>query len=177
MSAEAREQLLERAIAANAAYYNTQRNYTFDGRTFPAYAEFHTHGEQYVLTKRAKLWEVNTHDYLFFDSVEQLDVEGLKDAISYMTTSALRKVSPGPNHMSSAISLIIISDSVTDDAIKLAKKTKFRKNYKLSIHGWSDLRLAVVDLSRPAGRQVYCNTFGKQMAEMLKANLQLINKK
>lgn len=63
--------LLNRVLAAHEAYYDIRRNYLFEGRCFAAFAEFHTYGEKYVLTKRAKLWEVNTHDFMFFETVKK----------------------------------------------------------------------------------------------------------
>ena len=68
-----RVDLLNRVLAAHEAYYDIRRDYLFEGKRFPAFAEFHTYGEKYVLTKRAKLWEVNTHDFMFFEMVDELD--------------------------------------------------------------------------------------------------------
>ena len=176
MSAESRNDLLERVVAANSSYYTMQRDYTFAGETFPAYGEFHTAGEQYVLVKRAKLWEVNTHDYLFFMSLPSLSVEELNKAVEFMTTQAIRKVSPGPDHMSSALSLVILADVIDEEASKALKKVKFRKNYRLSIPGWSDLRVAAVNFSAPQGSQLISNSMGKPLIEMLEGNLELTNK-
>ena len=51
-----RTDLLERILAAHKSFYDIRRDYLFEGRTFPAFAEYHTYGEKYVLVKRAKLW-------------------------------------------------------------------------------------------------------------------------
>ena len=103
-----RTDLLERVLAAHKSFYDIRRDYLFEGRTFPAFAEYHTYGEKYVLVKRAKLWEVNTHDFMFFECVDELDETQLAEEISFMQEKALRKVDAGPNHMSSALSLVII---------------------------------------------------------------------
>ena len=173
MTDSRRDDLLERVIAAHEGYYDILRDHEFEGRTFPAFASFHTYGEQYVLVQRAKLWEVETHDYIFFVKADVLNETLLREEIEFVITKGLRKVSPGPNHMSSALSLVIVANSVTDGAAKLAKKAKFRKNYKFSLHGWSDLRLAVVDCSEGAERPVITNAAGKPMAELLASNLDL----
>lgn len=169
-----RDDLLERVIAANAGYYDIIRDHQFEGRTFPAFASFHTHGEQYVLTKRAKMWEVDSHDYLFIDTADALSASSLADEIGFVCEQGLKLVEPGPNHMSSGLSLIVIADSVDDDAMKLARKSKFRKNFKFSLQGWADLRVAVIDLSRERGKQVVTNAAGKGLAKMLEGNLALI---
>lgn len=176
MSSEQREQLLERITLANSSYYDIEKGHSFEGRTFPVFAEFHTSGEQYVLTKRAKLWEVNTHDYLFVLSEESVDEDFIKELYTFMTTKGLTKVQPGPNHMSSALSVMVLADHISDAAMKMIHKAKFRKNYLLSFHGWTDLRLAAVDLSRDPKKQIVSNSMGKPLAEMLKSNLQLTDK-
>ena len=50
--------VLKRILAAHEAFFDVHRDYEFAGRSFPGFAEFHSFGEQYVLVKRAKLWEV-----------------------------------------------------------------------------------------------------------------------
>lgn len=165
--------LLNRIVAAHESYYDIRRDYLFEGRRFPAFAEFHTFGEQYVLVKRAKLWEVNTHDFMFFEIADVLDEEALQTVVEFMTTKAIRKVNPSANHMSSALTLVIIANQCTDEAFKHVKSLRFRKNYRFGLHGWTDLRLAVVDLSRPQGKEVVTNAAGKQLKEALAGNLAL----
>ena len=159
-----RTDLLERVLAAHKSFYDIRRDYLFEGRTFPAFAEYHTYGEKYVLVKRAKLWEVNTHDFMFFECVDELDETQLAEEISFMQEKALRKVDAGPNHMSSALSLVIIANRTTEAARKLAKRTRFHKEY----------RFAVADLSLPTDKSVVVNNAGKQLKEVLSSNLALI---
>lgn len=168
-----RVDLLNRVLAAHEAYYDIRRDYLFEGKRFPAFAEFHTYGEKYVLTKRAKLWEVNTHDFMFFEIVDELDETHLLDAVNFMTTKAIRKVDPSPNHMSSALTLVIIANRCTDEAFKRVRSIRFRKNFWLGFRGWTDLRLAVVDLSRKPGTEIETNAAGKQLKEALVSNLAL----
>ena len=172
-SADKREDLLNRVLAAHEAYYDIRWDYRFEGKQFPAFAEFHTYGEKYVLTKRAKLWEVNTHDFMFFELANKLDENTLSDAVNFITTKAIRKVNPSPNHMSSALTLVIIANQCTNEAFKQAKSTRFRKSFYLGFRGWTDLRLAVVDLSRESGKEVVTNAAGKQLKDALVSNLAL----
>lgn len=172
-AADKREDLLNRVLAAHEAYYDIRRDYRFEGKWFPAFAEFHTYGEKYVLTKRAKLWEVNTHDFMFFELADKLDEDALSDAVNFITTKAIRKVDPSPNHMSSALTLVIIANQCTNEAFKQAKSTRFRKIFYLGFRGWTDLRLAVVDLSRESGKEVVTNAAGKQLKDALVSNLAL----
>lgn len=167
---DAKQLMLERLLAAHEAWFDVSRDYEFAGRTFGGYAEFHSHGEQYVLVKRAKLWEVDTHEYLFLHIEQRVDADTLAQLVSFMKEEALRKVQPRPNHMSSYLSLVVIADAVDDDARRAVRTTRFRKNFKLGLQGWVDLRLAVVDLSHS---DVVTNAAGKELVRTLKANLAL----
>lgn len=111
---------------------------------------------------------------MFFECVDELDEAQLAEKISFMQEKALRKVDAGPNHMSSALSLVIIANRTTEAARKLAKKTRFHKEYRFGFRGWTDLRLAVVDLSLPTDKSVVANNAGKQLKEALSSNLALI---
>lgn len=167
---DAKRLMLERLLVAHEAWFDVARDYRFAGRTFAGYGEFHSHGEQYVLVKRAKLWEVDTHEYLFLHMEERLDARTLTELVSFMKEEALGKVRPRPNHMSSYLSLVVIADAVDDDARRAVRRTRFRKNFKLGLQGWTDLRLAVVDLSR---NDVVANAAGKELVRTLEANLAL----
>lgn len=160
--------VLKRILTAHERWFDVQREYEYAGRTFPGYAEFHSYGEKYVLVKRAKLWEVDTHEYLFFVLANRLDETQVRDLVSFMENDGLAKVVPEPNHMSSAISLVIVADSCTEEALRLVRKTKFRKNFAFGIRGWADLRVAVADLST---KRVTTNAMGKQLKQTIEANL------
>lgn len=162
------ELMLKKLLAAHETWFDVHRDFELAGRTFPGFAEFHSLGEQYVLVKRAKLWEVATHEYLFFDVVDALDGDGLARSVDFMKLEALKLVEPKPNHMSSNISLVVIANTVGEGVDRAVRKVRFRKNFKWGLWGWSDLRVAVVDLER--GR-ILTNAAGKTLRATLEANL------
>lgn len=165
-----RDIAIKRLLAAHEAYYDVTRDYAFEGRQFAGYAEFHSHGEQYVLSRRAKLWEVDAHEYIFFDSVAHLTDAYLVDAVQFVETKGIAKVKPVPNHMQSFLTLVIVADEVDDAAAKTARHQRFRKNFALGIRGWADLRLAIVNLS---DNGIITNGMGKELRETLEANVSL----
>ena len=167
MSVPTKETVLKRLLLAHRAYFDVQENHEYQGRVFPGYAEFHSHGEQYVLVKRAKLWEVDAHQYLFFVVTELLDERLLDDLVGFMKNEALGKVEPRPNHMSSDLVLVVVADSVDQGAATKLKRVRFRKSYRFGLWGWSDLKLAAVDL---AGRRVVSNGAGKELCSTLESN-------
>lgn len=177
MTEDVRTDLLERLLAAHGSHYDILRDYLFEGRVFSAFAEYHSFGAQFVLVKRAKLWEANVHEFLFFDVVNSFNEEDLEVAKNFMMEKAFRKVAAGTNHMSSAVTLVVIAHSVSDGAAEKLRKVSYRKNYKLGFHGWADLRLAVVDTSRPYNEAVFVNTAAKNLKTTIEQNFKLVIEK
>ncbi|MBQ9059348.1 MAG: hypothetical protein IJ125_09215 [Atopobiaceae bacterium] len=163
-----RERFLKRLLRGYEAWYDVEQNYEFAGRRFAAYAEYHAHGEHYMLVKRAKLWEADVHQYLFFESCHRLDEEALEALVAYMKTQALSKVCPENNHMSSDLGLIIVADEIDDAANALLKRTRYKKNYSFGLRGWSDLKLVAVDMNK---RHVVSNPAGKDMRQSIEKSL------
>lgn len=164
---EVRLAALERILAAHEGFFDIQRNYAFAQRTFPGYGEFHAEASRYVLAKRAKLWEVSAHEYLFFLEMPHLDKAAFDDAVAFITKDALEKVQLSANHMTSYLSLVIVADTVEEGVLRAVRKTRFRKNFCWGIKGWADVRLAVVDLSCGL---VETNAMGKELRATLEAN-------
>lgn len=164
------ELVLERLLAAHGAWFDVSRDVTVAGRAFRALAQFHSFGEQYVLVKRVKLWEAEEHEYMLFDVRDHIDAEAARSYVEFMKNEALELVKPEPNHMSSFRTLVVITNSASDEACSLFRKTSHRKNFMWGIRGWSDVRLALIDLSKPQGSRVVCNGAVKCIRKSLEAN-------
>lgn len=161
------DRALNRILKAHEQWYDVQRNYEFAGRVFPGYAEFHARSEQYVLVKRAKLWGANTHEYAFFLVFDHLDAQAYDDLLAFAKEKGMEKVQPEPDHMSSYLTLVVLARSVADDIPSLVRATRFRKNLKLGLRGWVDLRVGVVDFGK---RRVCVNAMGRDMRDTLVGN-------
>lgn len=164
------ELVLERLLAAHGAWFDVSRDVSVAGRAFRALAQFHSFGEQYVLVKRVKLWETEEHEYMLFDVRDHIDAEAARSYVEFMKNEALELVKPEPNHMSSFRTLVVIANSASDEACTLFRKANHRKNFMWGIRGWSDVRLALIDLSKPQGSRVVCNGAAKRIRKSLEAN-------
>ena len=71
-------------------------------------------------------------------------------------------------HMTTFLSLVIVAESADTNAKELVRKTKYRKNFSFSLKGWTDLRLALIDLSDSS---ITTNPQGKELINTLEANL------
>lgn len=160
--------LLERLLAAHAESFDVEHTCEFAGRAFHGHARFHSAGERYVLTRRAKLWGVNVFEHILFLCIDHLDQALLDELVAFMRTDALQEVELVPDHMTTYLSLVLIADSADDEALRAVRKTSFRKNFAFGLKGWADLRLCAVDLSTNI---VAANAMGKDLAKTIEANL------
>ena len=163
---EKKQKLFEQVLDGYRGYFDIYENSEYP--QFIATAQFHSRSEKYVLTEHAKLWAAEAHEYVFFAECENLDIVAWQELASKATEYGLALVKPHSEHMYSYISLVVLADSVDETALKEIKKTKFHKSFKFSIHGWADLRCAVVNLS---GNTIITNSAGKDMRKSLKRYL------
>lgn len=169
----AARELLERLLVAHEAYFDVERDHHFAGRRFEGYAELHSSASQYVLSKRAKLWETSSHEYMFFALTPRLDAALLDEYASFMKNEAIGKVKPGGNHMNSFLTLVIISDFAEDGAMRRVRRLRFRKNFAFGLRGWADLRICIVSL---ADQRVCANPMGRALVPTIEANLRIISR-
>lgn len=134
---------------------------------FCALAEFHAHGEQFFLTKAAKVADIDTNEYVFFAQEKFLDKERLASLAETAWERGLGFVKPYFGHKNSDVSLVILADEGDSAAKKFVKKFRRYKSYKFGFYGWSALNVSFCDFS---SRKVFSNARG----ENLKQNLQKI---
>lgn len=156
---------LETLLDMHEAYYDVERAHDFAGLRFEGYAEFHAESSQYVLAKRAKLWGVNTHEYVFFKTLGRASVDEVSELVEFMTTRALDKIELNPEHMTSYLTLVIIANEADGDVDRLVRATRFRKSFAFGLKGWADLRMALVDLS---DCRIIANRQGEDIADTLR---------
>ena len=131
-------------------------------------AEFRSHNEQYFLVRSAHIADIDSNEFVYFATAEELTEEKLSELVTTAWTEGLKKVRPYNGHRNSDVTLIIISKSTTPEAENIIKKTKLYKSYKFSFHGWSHFKLAVVELN---SQGIYFNKFGKDYLKLLKNNI------
>ena len=73
--------------------------------------DFHAHSEKYVLTKKAKLWQAESHEYVYLFSVPHLTEEIYRACQTAAYARGMEKVKPGPDHMYTYITAAFVCDS------------------------------------------------------------------
>lgn len=151
-----REEVLSKICKSYQAYYDL--NEETPEEPFAAEASFHSHDDAFFIVHAAVIGESESNEYVFFADEESLSKEKLEELDKTAWEKGISRVKPHEHHRNTDITLIIVADVVSDEAIKLTKSIKHYKNYRMSLHGFSHYRLAVVDL---ANKKVYCNRIGR----------------
>ncbi len=157
------EAAAERLKQAYAAYYDIES--VEDGTGLRAICSFHSRDSQYVLVKKAELWAAETHEYLYLWAAERLDGAMVDEIFRRVLEDGMPRVKPHREHMSTYLRAVALYETAGEDALAKLKKLKKRQDYKLSLHGWMEFRIAAVDLSTV---EVTANRSGRVMEKDLK---------
>ena len=153
--------ILQAVLRSFVRYYNLRENPT---PPFAAEAEFHSHSEQYFLTRAAHIADIDSHEYVFFAEEDNLTPECLEELARKAWDEGLSRVEPGPGHRNSDVTLIIIASTIEETAFRQVSKIKRSKSYRFSLHGWSNFRVLAYEVS--SGR-VACNRSGKSLKKVI----------
>lgn len=140
-----RNEVFEKVIKAFQGYYNVK---TEDVKEpFMAEAEFHSHDVNYFLSKSAKLFECDSNEYVYFASLDQLDLSHLQKMDEIAWNDGLSKVNLEGSHKATDVTMIVIADHIASDCISAIKKMKHYKSYMFTLKGWSNYRLIALEVS------------------------------
>jgi len=169
MTLEQRQQKLDQLLLAYQRYFDIKRDVEIEGDTFGAEAHFHSTSEKYVLVKKAKLWSLENNEYAYFYTTAHLDTEELDRIQKKALAAGSKLVVPHSEHMYSYVTLVILADEIDEAAAEALKKIRFEKNFRLSLHGWMEFRIAAISF---ADDKIITNRAGKGVREILEQNLQ-----
>ena len=133
-----------------------------------AQMDFYAYSSKYVLSKKAKLWEANSFEYVYLFSVPHLTKE-IYDACEKLAyDKGMARVKPGPNHMYTYITALFVCDSCDEEARKALKRCKLYKSFRMSYWGWMDFHTALAVLTEES---VSTNRSGHSAAQVLNRGL------
>ncbi len=142
-----RDEIFEKLMESYSVYYNITRYDDKDKADFDAEAVFDSKGEQYFLIKAAKVAEMNTAEYVYFKKIGKLSADVLKELDIKAWEQGISHVDPSPRHKNTDAVLIVVADSIDEDAMALVKSLKHSKNYRFALHGYSNYRLVAIEAS------------------------------
>ena len=160
-------QLSERVVQdlkkAYAAYFDVEE--IDDGTALKALCSFHVRDSQYVLVKKAELWAAENHEYLYLWDAGELDEAAVEEIFRRTLADGEPRVRPHSQHMYTYLTAVVVCGSVDRETLEQLKKLRKRREFRLSLHGWMEFRIAAVDLSTG---EITVNRAGKAMVKDLK---------
>ena len=161
------QERLDRLLNAYSYHYDIAREVTGEGGSFPATACFFLRDENYLISKKHVLSAVENHEYVYFYLTEHLDAATLQKQIAISREAGMSNIKPNREHMSSFVTLVILADTIDPEAKTLIKKTRFRKNFRLALHGWMEYHIAAMEIST---NSFLSNPAGKEARKLLEGN-------
>lgn len=150
--------------------FDIYRDYKIGDEVVYAYGYFNSHSEKYLLVKEVQLWETKAFEHIFFIQKENINISTLERIFSlipnYIEPQLVRnnKKYPEKNHMYSYITLVILTNGVTDtEVIKKVQKYRFEKTYLFSIRGYVQSRVILIDMDN---KNIFTNKLGKKMEKL-----------
>ena len=158
---------LDKLLDAYSHQYDIERDVVEEDTQWIATATYFLRDENYLISKKHVLSAVEQHEYLYFYLTDHLTAAQLQSQIDLSKRAGLRKVKPHKDHMFSNVGLIVLANTIEPEALKLIKKTRFRKNYRLSFWGWTEYQLAVMDAST---NRFFSNPAGQGARKLMEQN-------
>ena len=160
---ELRAEAAQRLKNAFSAYYDVEE---IPGEgPLKALCAYHSRDSQYVLVKKAELWAAESHEYLYLWSLEQLEEGDLEEIFRRVLEDGEPRIRPHAQHMYTYLTALILYDRTDPQTLARLTKLKRRREYKLSLHGWMEFRIAAVDVSTG---EITVNRSGRSMAKELR---------
>ena len=145
------------------------KNYIIGDTLYDAYGYCNITNAKYVLVKKAELWRALCFEHTFFRQSQEVTPDDindfLKDTVEYIEPVLVRKGEKCTvkDHMYSYITGIFICENgISQETASRIKKSKFHKDYMLSIRGYCDMRLLVIDLK---SKKIYGNPAAKDLVK------------
>ena len=137
---------LDNIVASFNRYYDVNKIDPIE--PFHVEAVYRGRDMQYMLIKKAKVFETENYEYVYFYKTDNLDRETYDALEEAAWADGLKRVNPHQNHRSSDVTLVIVAGSVDGECDKIIKSAKRHKSYSYGFQGYSAYRLVVCDLSK-----------------------------
>ena len=152
------QERLDKLLEAYSHHYNIERDVAVEGGHFPAAATFFMRDENYAFVKQAVISAYEQYDYTYFYLTEHLDAKTAQEQLDLALKAGMSRIKPHKEHKSSYVTLVILANTIDEEAKALIQKTRFQKNFRLALHGWMEYHITAMEcstnsfLSNPAGK-------------------------
>ena len=126
--------------------------------------EFHARSSQYVLSKKAVLWEAESHELAYLFQVPHLTLETYRACEELVYREGMDRIQPGPGHMYTYLTALFLCQTCDDQARKALKACRRHRSFRLAYWGWMDMHTGLAELER---ERVTANFSGRKSAKNL----------
>ena len=158
---------LNKLLDAYSHLYDIDRDVEIEGVSYPATATYFLRDENYLISKQHVLSAVEQHEYVYFYLTDHLDAGMLMEQMDLSKRVGLTNVKPNKEHMFSYVTLVVLANTIDPEAVRLIKKTRYRKNYLMTFHGWMEYHVAAMEVST---NRFFSNPAGKEARKNLERN-------
>lgn len=156
-----RDTFLEILKDAYSAYYTLIPAEGEAGFPLSFRAEYKSRDESYFFVKSANIWGNEKNEYTYVFSAPSFDTALIDRCTDWALQDMLPKVKPHKEHQYTNAKVIFIADSAEKETVRAVQKKRFSKSYgPLSVHGYTELITALVDLSTS---KTYANPAGNDL--------------
>ncbi|KXO14563.1 hypothetical protein LV469_02695 [Peptoniphilus sp. GNH] len=144
-----------------SAYFDTKRNFTFNGINYDMLATYFERNEHYIAVKKAVVWDYETYQHILVKHIESVDLDTIKKFTKSLEDFVKEQVIPTDSHMSTLVrGLIITEGEIPQDVINYIRKYKFYKSFSFGFKGWVNIALNLLDINNIENG--YYNKRGKE---------------
>jgi len=163
-------EILEKLLNGFRRYYNIYPCADDPALKLPLYArcEYFAHDESYMISRKVNMWQADSEEFIYIFATKQLSEDFLEDCFRYVWEDALKKAHIGPGHMCTYATALILCERCDEPARKLVKKRRMHKSFRFSLHGWMELRAALVETGM---ERITANACGRDLGKSLKGLL------
>lgn len=140
---------IDTALDSIVASFNRYYDINHEDPLFPFHVEATYRGKemQYMLVKKAKVFETESYEFVYFYKTQTLtkDLYEKLDAVAW--EDGLKRANPHENHRNSDVTLVIIAENMDPECKDIVKKAKHHVSYSFGFQGYSVFRVVVCDLS------------------------------
>ena len=154
------DEYFERLLLSYSDYFDIIKDTSYQNLPVAAEAAFHSRSEKYVLVKKAQLWAAEAHEYVFFIRTKHLDADTFRTYSQTLLDEGLSRIEPCKDHMYTYVTVLFLAESIAPEVKKLIAKTRYHRDYRMSLYGWMDYRIAARDC---ASKEIYTNWAGRQL--------------
>ncbi|MBV1756401.1 MAG: hypothetical protein KMY55_01030 [Dethiosulfatibacter sp.] len=120
----------------------------FEGIKFSLAAKSNIRNERFVATKGTVIYAYENNEYCFIRIMDDITTEGVDETFNVLKKAMDDFVVPNDEHMSTVFTGILLTmGNVDADLEDIIRRFKYQKSYKFGFHGWSSIRLVVVEIT------------------------------